>query len=223
MAEGTPAAGTAQGDSEVREKAARQLMSQLLAPHGQGDPAVCEDRRCLAHCGIPPGMASPCAPWMRHPGAPRAHEDTHAVRAAHVASDPANCPGSCCHQQGRQGWLCTPGLEISLGTREGWSRYSRALAWVVSLSQGAGCQGRFGTLARAVDACFGACRGLLQVPIGDASLQGCFIAETLPPSSDIPPQSRVPALPKGSWRRRALPSTKTNCRAALGRGSKLSW
>lgn len=114
-------------------------------------------------------------------------------------------PRSCCHKQGRQGSLCTPELEIGLGTGEGWSRHSRAPVRVVSLSQGAGCQGRLSAIAGAVNACLGACGGLLQVPIGAASLQGCFIAETpLPPQTETSqPQPRVPALPKGSRRDRA--------------------
>lgn len=139
-------------------------------------------------------------------------------------------PGSCCHQQGTQGWLCIPGLETGLGTVEGWIWHSWAPEWVISLSQGAGCQGRLGALARAVDACFRAHGGAPPGPHWGCiaprvfySNQGCSIAKPPLPPQTATSQPREPALLKSSWRDRALPSTKTSCRAALGRGSKLSW
>lgn len=77
----------------------------------------------------------------------------------------------------RLGWTCTLGLDISLGARQPWR-----LVQVISFLQGAGCQSRFSALAKAADVCSGACGGVLQVPTGDASLQGYFTAETpLPP------------------------------------------
>ena len=89
---------------------------------------------------------------------------------------------SCCQRRGGQGWLCAPALDTGLGTGEGWSRHRRAPARVASLSQVAG----------SADACFRVRGGLLRVPIGDASVQGCFVTE-----APLPPQQRCPSSARG--------------------------
>lgn len=147
MAERAPAASTAQGDSEVREKATRQFRSWLYITErssSSGGPKVPSTSRppCLS-LSVPstPDITSQCSPWMG------------------VFLIQQTALGSCCHQQGRQGWTSALVL-VGAGATQ-W-----ASVRMVPLSQGMEFPDRFGALEEQWIPALGLVGGSCKSPMG---------------------------------------------------------
>lgn len=190
----------------ARLKVTRRSGKKQLGNSGAGSPsprdlAVWEDQRRPAHHGL---LACHCQSLCT--------PDTASQCSPWMggSSDPANCSSELL-PPARQA-----GLDISLGAGEGWS-------CTVGISEGGfplaghGVPGQVWCPGRAADTCSGARGRFLQVSLRDTPLQGRFIAKI-----PLLPQMSEPQ-PKGSWRDGALLATTTSWRAALGRGSALSW